>query len=130
MGQWLGCQFKRQYRAFFRDSVIQRQHAELLKGSCGLSGLGAVVGATHPEELVRMRKHMPHSIFLIPGYGAQGGTATDIARAVTDDKRGIVVNSSRGIFGTLPAQASLAEISTLIENRVQLANQELLLAGR
>jgi orotidine-5'-phosphate decarboxylase len=107
-----------------------QQHAELLMGNCGLSGLGAVVGATHREDLVRMRKHMPHSLFLIPGYGAQGGTAADIAAAVTHDQRGIVVNSSRGIFGTLPAQASLAEISTLIEDRVKQANQELLLAGR
>ena len=67
-------------------------------GKYGYSEVGAVVGATHPEEAARLRKQMPHTFFLIPGYGAQGGSA-DMLK-VCFDKKGLggVVNSSRGIL--------------------------------
>ena len=48
-------------------------------GSHGYSRVGAVVGATHPEEGKALRARMPHTFFLVPGYGAQGGTAADVA---------------------------------------------------
>ena len=60
--------------------------------------IGAVVGATYPEELVQLRSAMPHVPLLVPGYGSQGGTADDVAAAFTDDGLGAVVNSSRGII--------------------------------
>jgi orotidine-5'-phosphate decarboxylase len=106
-----------------------QQNENLLMGSCGLSGLGAVVGATHAADLIRLRKRMPRSLFLIPGYGAQGGSAADIAGARSSEQPGILVNSSRGIFATLSADASQEEINSLIEKRVILANQELSVAG-
>ncbi len=67
-------------------------------GKYGYSEVGAVVGATHPEEAARLRKQMPNTFFLIPGYGAQGGSAEMLK--VCFDKRGLggVVNSSRGII--------------------------------
>lgn len=67
-------------------------------GKYGYSDVGAVVGATHPEEAADLRKRMPHTFFLIPGYGAQGGSA-DMLK-VCFDKNGLggVVNSSRGIL--------------------------------
>lgn len=67
-------------------------------GKYGYSEVGAVVGATHPEEAARLRKQMPNTFFLIPGYGAQGGSAEMLK--VCFDKRGLggVVNSSRGIL--------------------------------
>lgn len=67
-------------------------------GSYGYSEVGAVVGATHPEEAARLRKQLPHTFFLIPGYGAQGGSAQMLK--VCFDKNGLggVVNSSRGII--------------------------------
>jgi orotidine-5'-phosphate decarboxylase len=68
------------------------------KGSCGLSSVGAVVGATYPEQAKRLRELMPDTIFLIPGYGAQGGTAQDAAAGFRSDGRGAIVNNSRGII--------------------------------
>ena len=60
--------------------------------------VGAVVGATYPRELEELRAAMPHTPFLIPGYGAQGGAARDIAAAFDTAGLGAVVNSSRGII--------------------------------
>jgi orotidine-5'-phosphate decarboxylase len=67
-------------------------------GKYGYSSIGAVVGATYPEELKTLRKLMPSSYFLVPGYGAQGGTAEDVVCSFNDDGLGAVVNSSRGIL--------------------------------
>jgi orotidine-5'-phosphate decarboxylase len=67
-------------------------------GKRGLSDVGAVVGATYPQEARRLRELMPETIFLIPGYGAQGGTAADAAAGFRSDKRGAIVNNSRGII--------------------------------
>ncbi len=69
-----------------------------LTGSCGYSSVGAVVGATAPRELARLRECMPRTWFLIPGVGAQGGTAADVAPAFDSDGLGALVNSSRGII--------------------------------
>jgi orotidine-5'-phosphate decarboxylase len=66
-------------------------------GRCGLGDVGAVVGATHPAELEAVRRLLPDVIFLIPGYGAQGGTAADTAVGFRGDGLGAIVNSSRGI---------------------------------
>lgn len=71
---------------------------EELMTDCGYSQVGAVVGATYPEEQKIARQIMPHSYFLVPGYGAQGATAKDIANAFNDDGLGAIVNSSRGIM--------------------------------
>lgn len=67
-------------------------------GKYGYSEVGAVVGATHPEEAERLRAQLPNTFFLIPGYGAQGGSAQMLK--VCFDKNGLggVVNSSRGII--------------------------------
>jgi orotidine-5'-phosphate decarboxylase len=67
-------------------------------GDCGLGDIGAVVGATYPAELARLRQLLPEVIFLVPGYGAQGGSAADTAAAFRPDGLGAVVNSSRGIL--------------------------------
>lgn len=69
-----------------------------LRGTCGLSSVGAVVGATHPEELVELRQAMPHTPLLIPGYGAQGAGATATVPGFLGEGRGALVNSSRGIL--------------------------------
>ncbi len=69
-----------------------------LMGNYGYSGVGAVVGATYPEQLTELRKALPHTFFLVPGYGAQGGTADDIAGAFDSNGLGAIVNSSRGIM--------------------------------
>src|SRR5262249_31729510 len=67
-------------------------------GACGLGDVGAVVGATYPAELALLRRQMPEVVFLVPGFGAQGGTADDIRPAFLPDGTGAVVNSSRGVL--------------------------------
>jgi orotidine-5'-phosphate decarboxylase len=69
------------------------------RGRCGLSDVGAVVGATWPGEARALRERMPDTVFLVPGYGSQGGTAADaVAGARPADGRGIVVNASRSLL--------------------------------
>lgn len=86
--------------------LVYEKVAELLQtwgkttiGDHGYSRVGAVVGATHPEEGARLRQMMPHTFFLVPGYGAQGGTAQDVAHMFDANGTGAIVNSSRGIIG-------------------------------
>ena len=69
-----------------------------LVGESGWSSVGAVVGATHPAELGVLRELMPRAPLLLPGYGAQGGTAEGLAAAFSDGPHGALVNSSRGIL--------------------------------
>ena len=69
-----------------------------LMGKYGYSSVGAVVGATHPEQARRLREIMPNTFFLVPGYGAQGGTAEDLSVCFDKDGLGAIVNSSRGII--------------------------------
>ncbi len=74
--------------------------ADDFTGKYGYSPIGAVVGATYPKEARALRKIMPKSYFLVPGYGAQGGGARDILPCFNEDGIGAVVNSSRGILYT------------------------------
>jgi orotidine-5'-phosphate decarboxylase len=69
-------------------------------GRCGFGDVGAVVGATHPAELAAVRRLLPDVIFLIPGYGAQGGSAADTAPGFRSDGHGAIINSSRGIIAS------------------------------
>jgi orotidine-5'-phosphate decarboxylase len=86
------------------ETIYQRvgKHVEQLAaatcGECGYGAVGAVVGATYPEQLVELRKSMPHTWFLVPGYGSQGGTAADVAGAFDSRGLGAIVNNSRGII--------------------------------
>jgi orotidine-5'-phosphate decarboxylase len=70
---------------------------EVARWNAGHGDVGAVVGATHPKELAELRAAMPDVWFLVPGYGAQGGTAADVKAAYRSDGTGAVVNSSRGV---------------------------------
>ncbi len=69
-----------------------------LIGRCGYSSIGAVAGATYPEEAIRLRELAPEMVLLMPGYGAQGGKAADVARCLDNDGLGAIVASSRGIM--------------------------------
>lgn len=100
------------------------------------SYVGAVVGATYPEMGKTLRKIMPKSFILVPGYGAQGGKGADLVHFFNEDGLGAIVNSSRGIIAAYKqekyakfgaehfAQASraavedmIADISGALENR-------------
>lgn len=67
-------------------------------GQYGYSAVGAVVGATYPQQLEELRAALPHTFFLVPGYGAQGGGAKDVAPAFDKNGDGAIINSSRGIL--------------------------------
>lgn len=68
-------------------------------GKRGFGSVGAVVGATYPEQLAELRRLMPNTLFLVPGFGAQGGTATDVVGAFDSDTGyGGLINSSRAIM--------------------------------
>lgn len=73
-------------------------YAEKFCGERGYSSIGAVVGATYPQKAQMLRKVMPKSIFLVPGYGAQGAGADDIVPNFNDDGLGAIVNASRSIL--------------------------------
>ena len=68
------------------------------EGKYGFTMAGAVTGATYPEQIRQLRADLPHTFFLVPGYGAQGGTAADVKYAFDAQGHGAIVNSSRGIM--------------------------------
>jgi len=78
------------------------EHVEQLAsntlGRCDYGAVGAVVGATYPEQLAELRAAMPHTWLLVPGFGAQGAGAEDVAAAFDPQGLGAVVNNSRGII--------------------------------
>lgn len=67
-------------------------------GKYGFSGVGAVVGATYPQQLKELREKLNTTFFLVPGYGAQGGGADDVKFAFDENGLGAIINSSRGIM--------------------------------
>lgn len=84
--------------ALYRDlGGVVEELADRTRGGEPFGFVGAVVGATRPEELGELRQAMPHVPLLVPGYGSQGGNASDVAAAFTPDGLGAVVNSSRNI---------------------------------
>jgi orotidine-5'-phosphate decarboxylase len=96
-------------------------------GSEGLADVGAVVGATVPEQLDPLREAMPHAPFLLPGVGAQGGRVQDLAAAFAPGRGGGLVSASRGIVaahektGGDPSAAAREEAAHLREVAWQLA---------
>jgi len=97
-------------------------------GNCGMGDVGAVVGATHPAELARLRGMLPNVLFLIPGYGAQGGSAADTAPGFRPDGTGAIVNSSRGIIACF--QPGEARWEAAVEAATRDANAALAKAAR
>ena len=81
------------------------QWGEEHMGESGYSYVGAVVGATYPEQGEILRKVMPKSFILVPGYGAQGGKGKDLVHFFNEDGLGAIVNSSRGIIAAYKEEA-------------------------
>jgi orotidine-5'-phosphate decarboxylase len=92
---------------FERLATMVAELAGRLVGNAGLSGLGAVVGATEPRHFARLRELMPDSVFLVPGVGAQGGKAADLRTAFGEHPASVLVSVSRSIAGAAePASAA------------------------
>jgi orotidine-5'-phosphate decarboxylase len=89
-------------------------HADRLKGECGWSGLGAVVGASYPEEARSLRALLPSTFFLMPGFGAQGAGADDAVAGFgvrNGSRGGALVNVSRGLLeGSADSEGALVDL--------------------
>jgi orotidine-5'-phosphate decarboxylase len=88
----------RKFYEHLAEQVAAIGSAPGLIGNSGYSCVGAVVGATYPDEARRLRSIMPQQVFLVPGYGAQGATAADCAAAFKEDGTGAIVNASRSVI--------------------------------
>jgi orotidine-5'-phosphate decarboxylase len=93
-----------------RLALMVAERADRLQGESGLSGMGAVAGATEPSHLHRLRELMPRSIFLLPGVGAQGGRAGDLGPAFGDHPASVLVSASRSIANAADPGAAAAEL--------------------
>jgi len=118
---------------------LVRPYALELLGESGYSSIGAVVGATFPAQADTLRELLPESIFLVPGYGAQGATSSDVAHCFDEDGLGAVVNASRSLtyrFKTRDmserafeqlirerTQAMIADISDAVAARIRTTRQ-------
>jgi len=92
-------------------AAMVAESAPKLVGESGLSGVGAVVGATAPQHLGRLRELMPNSVFLIPGIGAQGGKAEDLGPALAPGHpASVLVAASRSIAGADDPAAAAEEL--------------------
>ncbi len=94
-------------------------------GKNGYSSIGAVVGATYPEELGKLRKMMPKAMLLVPGYGAQGGGANDVKNGFDADGNGAIINSSRGLMCAWKSKKNIGKYSH--ENFCEAARSEALI---
>jgi orotidine-5'-phosphate decarboxylase len=81
-----------------RVADLVQQWGRGTEGRRGYQAVGAVVGATYPAEAMRLRQLLPHTYFLVPGYGAQGAGAADVQVCFAADGYGAIINSSRGIL--------------------------------
>ena len=100
---------------------VQSQSLITASTPSGYGCVGAVVGATYPDQLQAMRQRMPNAWILIPGYGAQGGSASDVVQGMDSQGLGAIINSSRGIiFAYENAKyASASNWQSAVENATQ-----------
>ena len=114
--------------------LFQRLAAALAERAAGLPAdehgygpLGAVVGASHSQEAASLRELLPHSIFLVPGYGAQGGSASSVAPAFDGQGLGAVVSASRSLTydPALREVDDLTELAHAVRRRVEAMRADL-----
>lgn len=114
-----------------KDWLKERCAVDGALDNSGYSAIGAVVGATHPEELQQLRAELPHTLFLIPGMGAQGATASDVVRGMDSRGQGAIINLSRGIFNAeVMAANDMAEFRGRIKRNVEAAAENIAVALR
>ncbi|MDR2569021.1 MAG: orotidine-5'-phosphate decarboxylase [Oscillospiraceae bacterium] len=89
----------------------------------GYTCVGAVVGATYPEEAEFLRKRLKNTFFLVPGYGAQGGSAAEAAKAFDENGRGAIVNSSRGIIAAWKKRGNDDYIAAAREEALKMRDE-------
>ena len=94
-------------------------------GDYGFTRVGAVVGATYPSELQFLRNHLKNTFFLVPGYGAQGGSAESVAAAFDRNGRGAIINSSRGIIAAWKDMSDGDDYMTAARTQALMMREEL-----
>ncbi len=95
------------------------EHSHRLRGEHGYSGLGAVIGATYPEEARAMRERMQNNFFLIPGLGSQGGSARDAIAGFSEQGGGAIINVSRGLLSSFSTPTlSREEVSAELKQKL------------
>ncbi|OCS92633.1 orotidine-5'-phosphate decarboxylase [Caryophanon latum] len=111
------------------EQVAQLVHNYAMRdiGTSGYSSIGAVVGATYPEEQRLFREAMPVSLFLVPGYGTQGGTGKDITNAFNSDGFGALISASRSIIFAYEKNKVQTgeEVQLAIKNAVKAMNADI-----
>lgn len=92
------------------ECVARRVHgiANDFVGECGLSAIGAVIGATYPQHAIRARELMPTALILVPGYGAQGASALEAVAGVREDGTGVIVSASRSVMYAYRSAAGIS----------------------
>ncbi|MED4129452.1 orotidine-5'-phosphate decarboxylase [Shouchella miscanthi] len=110
---------------YLAEMVNDYADSERNIGKEGYSSFGAVIGATHPEELSKFRKMMKKSIFLVPGYGVQGGKGEDIVEAFNDDGLGALISASRSIIYSFNETDNYKNISLNLERSVINMNYDI-----
>ncbi len=108
-----------------RVAALVSRWGEDLVGRSGLSSVGAVVGATHPQDIGIYRRLMPRAILLLPGYGAQGAGATDVVDAFRADGSGALVTASRSIANAWKSEGSGDDWQGAARRAVERMNAEL-----
>ena len=97
-GELQDLKLESQKEVYLQVAELVEKWGEELRGNYQYSSVAAVVGATYPEQLKQIRKVAPHTYFLIPGYGAQGGKASDIALGFDENGLGGIINASRSLM--------------------------------
>jgi len=95
------------------------------RGSSGMSDIGAVVGATWPDLAISLRTRMPDTLFLVPGFGAQGGAASDAVAGARPSGDGVLVSSSRSIIGAWDAAGADHDYADSIRSALDRMNEDL-----
>lgn len=98
---------------------------ESMSREVGRGLIGAVVGATHPQQLRELRQQMQHAWLLIPGYGAQGGRSEDLAGIWHPDGGGAIVNSSRGVIFAFQERPTDVGWTDYVRRAAQQATEDL-----
>ena len=111
---------------FAKVAELVASLGEMAVGSNGYSSIGAVVGATYPEQAAEIRRILPKAFILVPGYGAQGGAAKDVVPCFNSNGQGAIVSASRSTTYELP-DPNLSELDfrALVRMRVERMNAEI-----
>lgn len=129
-GQFQDLSLKNGELLYQKVGQMVKTWGEGLIGESGYSAVGAVVGATYPSEAKILRESLQGVFFLVPGYGAQGATAKDVAPFFDENKQGALINASRSILlsyqkAPYKHQFTEAEFDLAAKEEVQFMQQEI-----